>query len=73
MFVVCQETRCNKVGSRIFKIDGEMSEIMEPKVDNPKIQSAEIEPYCASPKILPFLEDKIYQLFSCLYGSKVAK
>ena len=27
---------CNKMGSRIFKIDGEMSEIMESKVDNPK-------------------------------------
>jgi len=27
---------CNKMSIRIFKIDGEMPEIMEPKVGNPK-------------------------------------
>ena len=34
---------CNKMASRIFKIDGEMSEIVEPKVDNPKIHSPQIK------------------------------
>ena len=27
---------CNKMSTRIFKIDGEMPEIIEPKVGNPK-------------------------------------
>ena len=27
---------CNKMSTRIFKIDGEMPEIIEPKVGNPQ-------------------------------------
>ena len=70
VFLKIQEI-CSQIGTKILKIDWEMSEIIELKVGNPKIQSAEIEPFWATPNILIFLWCD--ELFSYLYGSKVPK
>ena len=64
---------CSKMGSKIFKIDWEMSEIMESKVDNPKNSVSRNWAILCLPWNLTFLYDEIYHLFSCLYGSKVPK
>ena len=63
---------CSQMGTRILKINWEMSEVINPKLVTLKIQSAEIEPFQASLSILIFY-DVFFQLFSYLYGSKVPK
>ena len=51
------------MGSRIFKIDEEMSEIMEPKVDNPKNSVSRKLTILCLPKILPFLKMRFINFF----------
>ena len=41
----------SKMGTRIFKIDEEMSEIIDAKVGNLKIQQARNEPILSNPEI----------------------
>ena len=36
---------CKKMGTRIYKIDEEMSEVIEPKVGNPKKSVSRNEPF----------------------------
>ena len=42
---------CTKIGTRISKIDWELSEIIEAKDGTPKIQSAEIQLIWTTPEI----------------------
>ena len=63
MFLKIQEI-CTKIGTRIFKIDQEMTEKIELKVGNPPKNKAENGPICATPENLPFFKGEIYQLFS---------
>ena len=72
MFHKIQEI-CTKIGTRIFKIDQEMTEKIELKVATPqkvKLKMGEFEPPL---KIFLFLKDEIYPLFSYSYWSKVPK
>ena len=62
---------CNKMSSRIFKIDGEMPEIIEPKVGNPQNSTNQNLANLSQPWNLTFLEDEIFQLFFQSYVSKV--
>ena len=64
---------CNKMGTRICKIVQEMSEIIEPKVGNPKNSVSRNWAILSHPWNLTFFEDEIFQLFPYLYGSKVPK
>ena len=62
-----------KIGTRIFKIDQEMTEKIELKVATPqkvRLKMGEFEPPL---KIFLFLKDEIYPLFSYSYWSKVPK
>jgi len=64
---------CTKIGTRIFKIDQEMTEKIELKVATPqkvRLKMGEFEPPL---KIFLFLKDEIYPLFSYSYWSKVPK
>ena len=64
---------CTKIGTRIFKIDQEMTEKIELKVATPRkvrLKMGEFEPPL---KIFLFLKDEIYSLFSYSYWSKVPK
>ena len=66
MFHKIQEI-CTKIGTRIFKIDQEMTEKIELKVGTPqkvKLKMGEFEPPL---KIFLFLKDEIYPLFSYSY------
>ena len=63
----------SKTGTRISKIDGEMSEIIEPKVGNPKNPVSRNGATLSHPWNLTFFEDDIFQLFSYFYGLKVPK
>ena len=66
MFHKIQEI-CTKIGTRIFKIDQEMTEKIELKVATPqtvKLKMGESEPPL---KIFLFLKDEIYPLFSYSY------
>ena len=72
MFHKIQEI-CTKIGTRIFKIDQEMTEKIKLKVATPqkvKLKKGEFEPPL---KIFLFLKDEIYPLFSYSYWSKVPK
>ena len=62
---------CNKMSTRIFKIDGEMPEIIEPKVGNPQNSTNQNLANLSQPWNLTFLEDEIFQLFFQSYVSKV--
>jgi len=64
---------CNKMGTRICKIVEEMSEIIEPKVGNPKNSVSRNWAILSHPWNLTFFHDKIFQFFSWSYGSKVPK
>ena len=64
---------CSKMGTRIFKIVEEMSEIIEPKVGNPKNSVSRNWAILSHPWNLTFFEDEIFQHFSYLYGLKVPK
>ena len=55
---------CNKMGTRICKIVQEMSEIIEPKVGNPKNSVSRNWAILSHPWNLTFFEDDIFQLFS---------
>ena len=66
MFHKIQEI-CTKIGTRIFKIDQEMTEKIKLKVATPqkvKLKKGEFEPPL---KIFLFLKDEIYPLFSYSY------
>ena len=66
MFHKIQEI-CTKIGTRIFKIDQEMTEKIELKVATPRkvrLKMGEFEPPL---KIFLFLKDEIYSLFSYSY------
>ena len=54
---------CNKMSTRIFKIDGEMPEIIEPKVGNPKNSTNPNWANLSQPWNLTFLKDEIFKLF----------
>ena len=62
---------CNKMSIRIFKIDGEMPEIMEPKVGNPKNSNSRNWANLSQPWNLAFFEDENFQLFFQSYAPKV--
>ena len=62
---------CNKMSTRIFKIDGEMPEIIEPKVGNPQNSTNQNLANLSQPWNLTFLEDEIFQFFFQSYVSKV--
>ena len=62
---------CNKMSTRIFKIDGEMPEIIEPKVGNPQNSTNQNLANLSQPWNLTFLEDEIFQLFFQSYVSKL--
>ena len=64
---------CSKTGTRISKIDGEMSEIIEPKVGNPENSISRNWATLSHPWNLTFLENDIFKLSSYLYGLKVPK
>ena len=55
---------CNKMGTRICKIVEEMSEVIEPKVGNPKNSVSRNWAILSHPWNLTFFEDEIFQLFS---------
>merc|ERR1711884_932080 len=64
---------CTKIGTRIFKIDQEMTEKIELKVGTPqkvKLKTGQFEP---PQKFFLFFKDEIYPLFSYSYWSKVPK
>ena len=54
---------CNKMSTRIFKIDGEMPEIIEPKVGKPQNSTNQNLANLSKPWNLTFLEDEIFQVF----------
>ena len=62
---------CNKMSTRIFKIDGEMPEIIEPKVGNPQNSTNPNWANLSQPWNVTFLEIEIFQLFFQLYVPKV--
>ena len=62
---------CNKMRTRIFKIDGEMPEIIEPKVGNPKNSTNPNWADLSQPWNLTFLKDEIFKLFFQSYVPKV--
>ena len=62
---------CNKMSTRIFKIDGEMPEIIEPKVGNPQNSTNPNWANLSKPWNLTFLEDEIFELFFQSYVPKV--
>ena len=62
---------CNKMSTRIFKIDGEMPEIIEPKVGNPQNSTSRNWANFGQPWNLHFFEDEIFQLCFQLYAPKV--
>ena len=62
---------CNKMSTRIFKIDGEMPEIIEPKVGNPKNSTNPNWANLSQPWNLTFLKDEILKLFFQSYVPKV--
>ena len=62
---------CSKTGTRISKIDGEMSEIIEPKVGNPENSISRNWATLSHPWNLTFFENDIFKLSSYLYGLKV--
>ncbi len=64
---------CSKTGTRISKIDGEMSEIIEPEVGNPENSISRNWATLSHPWNLTFLENDIFKLSSYLYGLKVPK
>ena len=64
---------CSKTGTRISKIDGEMSEIIEPKVGNPENSISRNWATLSHPWNLTFFENDIFKLSSYLYGLKVPK
>ena len=57
----------NKMGTRICKIIEEMSEVIEPKVGNPKKSVSRNWAILSHPWNLTFFEDEIFQHFSYLY------
>ena len=61
------------MGTRIFKIDGKMSKITEPKVGNPENSISRNWATLSHPWNLTFLENDISKLSSYLYGLKVPK
>ena len=63
----------NKMGTRICKIVEEMSEVIEPKVGNPKKSVSRNWAILSHPWNLTFFEDEIFQHFSYLYGLKLPK
>ena len=72
MFHKIQEI-CTKIGTRIFKIDQEMTEKIELKVGTPqkvKLKMGQSEPPHEN---FPFFKGEIYQLFSYSCGSNVPK
>ena len=64
---------CNTMGTRICKIIEEMSEIIEPKVGNPKNSVSRNLAILSHLWNLTFFEDEIFKHFSHLYGLKVPK
>ena len=62
---------CNKMSTRIFKIDGEMPEIIEPKVGNPQNSTNQNLANLSQPWNLTFLKDEIFKLFFQSYVPKV--
>ena len=54
----------NKMGTQICKIVEEMSEVIEPKVGNPKKSVSRNWAILSYPWNLIFLKDEIFQLFS---------
>ena len=64
---------CSKTCTRISKIDGEMSEIIEPKVGNPENSISRNWATLSHPWNLTFFENDIFKLSSYLYGLKVPK
>ena len=62
---------CNKMSTRIFKIDGEMPEIIEPKVGNPQNSTNPNWANLSKPWNLTFLDDEIFELFFQSYVPKV--
>ena len=60
---------CNKMNTRIFKIYGEMPEIIEPKVGNPK-NSTQIELIWANPEIKAFFSMWYIKLFFMVEGQE---
>ena len=59
------------MSTRIFKIDGEMPEIIEPKVGNPKNSTNPNWANLSQPWNLTFLKDEIFKLFFQSYVPKV--
>ena len=72
MFHKIQEI-CTKIGTRIFKIDQEMTEKIELKVGTPQKSEVENVPIWATPENLPFFKDENFPLFSYSYWSNVPK
>ena len=64
---------CSKMGTKISKIDGEMPEIFDSKVGNPKNSVIRNWANLSHPWNLTFFGYEIFQLLCCLYGSKVPK
>ena len=62
---------CSKMGTKIFKIDGEMSKIIEHKVGNPQISISKKWANLSQPWNLTFFEDEVFQLFFHLYAPGV--
>ena len=65
------QKNCNKMSTRIFKIDGEMPEIIEPKDGNPKNSTNPNWANLSQPWNLTFLEIEIFQHFFQSYVPKV--
>ena len=54
---------CSKMGTKIFKIDGEMPKIIEHKVGNPQISISRKWANLSQPWNLTFFEDEVFRLF----------
>ena len=64
---------CNKMSTKILKIDGEMPDEIELKVGNPQNSNSRNWANLSQSWNLNFFEDESFQLFSYLYGLKVQK
>ena len=64
---------CTKIGTRIFKIDQEMTEKIELKVGTPKKVKLKMGQFVPPQKFFLLFKDEIYPLFSYSYWSKVPK
>ena len=51
------------MGTKIFKIDGEMQKIIEPKVGNPQISISRKWANLSQPWNQTFFEDDVFQFF----------